>query len=73
MAFTTTKSKGNFVQDIDDNILLDMCGTENLPLGHNHQAFLKKARAYFAWDDMVINSNVSADHAAFGDHGGKVQ
>ena len=32
---------GNFVHDVDGNTLLDLCGTENLPLGHYHDALLK--------------------------------
>lgn len=35
------RSKGCFVQDVDGHVMLDMVGTESLPLGHNHQEFLK--------------------------------
>jgi acetylornithine/succinyldiaminopimelate/putrescine aminotransferase len=62
-AFTTTQSKGSFVHDIDGNTLLDLCGTENLALGHNHDAFLKFATK-FALDDSIINSSLNADHLA---------
>lgn len=42
MAFSDSRgSKGNYVHDIDGNVLLDLCGTENLPLGHNHQGLTK--------------------------------
>lgn len=35
------KSKGNFVRDTDGHVLLDLCATETLPLGHNHAALAK--------------------------------
>lgn len=42
LAFTVSQgSKGSFVQDIDKNIHLDLCGTENLPLGHNNSGLTK--------------------------------
>ncbi len=34
-------TKGSHVQDLDGNVLLDLCGTENQPLGHNHDALLR--------------------------------
>lgn len=41
MAFTDVSgTKGSFVQDIDGNVLLDLCGTEGHPLGHNHDALI---------------------------------
>lgn len=37
LAFQDSRgTKGSFITDIDGNIMLDLCGTENLPLGHNH-------------------------------------
>ena len=36
-----TQSKGNYVSDVDGNVLLDLCSNENRPLGHNHDDFLK--------------------------------
>jgi len=39
LAFTDSRgTKGSCVLDIDKNVLLDLCGTESLPLGHNHSA-----------------------------------
>ena len=35
------QSKGSHVVDIDGNVLLDLCSTETLPLGHNNDAFMK--------------------------------
>ena len=34
------QSKGSHVVDADNNVMLDLCSTENLPLGHNHDAFI---------------------------------
>jgi 4-aminobutyrate aminotransferase-like enzyme len=62
-AFATSQSKGNYVQDIDGNTLLDLCGTENLALGHNHDKFLKFVKKG-TWDDQIINSSLHADHLA---------
>ena len=33
------QSKGSHVVDINGNILLDLCSTENIPLGHNAEIF----------------------------------
>lgn len=39
LAFADVKgTKGSFVKDIDGNVLLDLCGTEGHPLGHNHDS-----------------------------------
>ena len=35
------QSKGSHVVDVDGNVLLDLCSTETLPLGHNNDAFMK--------------------------------
>ena len=42
------KSKGNFVRDTDGHVLLDMCGTETLPLGHNHAALAKVSSNFYS-------------------------
>ena len=34
------QSKGSHVTDADGNILLDLCSTETLPLGHNADVFI---------------------------------
>ena len=39
------QSKGSHVVDVDGNILLDLCSTESLPLGHNHDAFISVSTA----------------------------
>ena len=42
LSFSTANgTKGSHVQDLDGNVLLDLCGTENQPLGHNHDALLR--------------------------------
>ena len=33
------QSKGSHVVDVDGNVLLDLCSTETLPLGHNAEVF----------------------------------
>lgn len=33
------QSKGSHIVDCDGNVLLDLCSTETLPLGHNADAF----------------------------------
>jgi 4-aminobutyrate aminotransferase-like enzyme len=71
-AFPTSQSKGSFVQDIDGNTLLDLCGTENLALGHNHDSFLKFAKSSH-WDDQIINSSLNADHLATKDFAAAVR
>ena len=35
------QSKGSHVVDTDGNVLLDLCSTETLPLGHNADVFTK--------------------------------
>lgn len=60
MAFSDSRgTKGNFVQDVDGNVLLDMCGTESLPLGHHHDVFNKMANNK-EWDRYVVNAGLDA-------------
>ena len=40
------QSKGNFVVDADGNILLDLCSTETLPLGHNADVFIQVSNSF---------------------------
>jgi 4-aminobutyrate aminotransferase-like enzyme len=64
LAFTDSRgSMGSYVQDVDKNVLLDLCGTENLPLGHNSSSLTKLADTK-AWDNYVINSNLDASEKA---------
>lgn len=53
-------SKGNFIQDADGNVLLDLCSTENLPLGHNSEAFIKNLKSNKHMDLPIINSSLDA-------------
>jgi 4-aminobutyrate aminotransferase-like enzyme len=60
LAFSDSRgTKGNFVQDVDGNVLLDLCGTESLPLGHNHNALTKKFYTK-EWDHYVVNAALNA-------------
>lgn len=38
--YDSRNSKGNYIGDVDGNTMLDLCSMENLPLGHNHSAFV---------------------------------
>lgn len=72
LAFTDVKgTKGSFVQDIDGNVLLDMCGTEGLPLGHNHDS-LTSLSDNKSWDQYIINSNLDAASVATSDFHSRV-
>lgn len=60
LAFSDSKgTKGNFVQDVDGNVLLDLCGTESLPLGHNNDALIKHVNSH-KWDHFVVNAGLDA-------------
>lgn len=67
LTFTDSRgTKGNFVQDVDGNVLLDLCGTESLPLGHNHNALIKHVNNW-KWDHYVVNAGLDAgNHASDG-------
>ena len=61
------QSKGSHVIDIDGNVLLDLCSTETLPLGHNNDAFMKSLTSNKQFDVNVINGNLDASERAEGD------
>lgn len=54
------QSMGSHVVDVDGNVLLDLCSTETLPLGHNNAAFLKDLVRSKQFDANIINGNLSA-------------
>lgn len=60
------QSKGNFVVDVNGNVLLDLCSTETLPLGHNNDAFAKMVNKS-GFDGNVINANLNARTHVDGD------
>lgn len=66
------KSYGNFVTDVDGNVLLDLSSMENLPLGHNHQVF-QQAQFQKSWDAFLINAGISADQHATAEFATKVR
>ena len=51
---------GSHVMDVNGNVLLDLCSTETLPLGHNNAAFLKDIVRNKKFDANVINGNLDA-------------
>ena len=66
------QSKGSFVVDVDGNVLLDLCSTETLPLGHNNEAFLKDLTRNSQFDANVINANLDAGSRVDGDFADRV-
>ena len=48
------QSRGSHVVDVDGNVLLDLCSTENLPLGHNHDAFVSVRIIFKPYIDFKI-------------------
>lgn len=58
------QSKGSHIVDVDGNILLDMCSTETLPLGHNSDAFIKNLVSNKEFDAHIINGNLDASQRA---------
>ena len=61
------QSKGSHVIDVNGNVLLDLCSTETLPLGHNNDAFMKDLIRNSQFDANVINSNLDASSHIDGD------
>ena len=66
------QSKGSYVVDVDGNVLLDLCSTETLPLGHNNDAFLKDLTSNKQFDTNVINGNLDAASRVDGDFADRV-
>ena len=58
---------GSHVVDVDGNVLLDLCSTETLPLGHNNDAFLIDLVKNKKFDANVINGNLNASDRVDGD------
>ena len=61
------QSKGSFVTDVNGNVLLDLCSTETLPLGHNSEAFIGSVTSNKAFDVNVINAGLDARDRAGSD------
>lgn len=49
------KSKGNYVVDADGNTMLDVAGTEQNPLGYNHDLFKDATLKGADLDSSIIN------------------
>lgn len=61
------QSKGSHVVDMDGNVLLDLCSTETLPLGHNNDAFIKDLAKNSQFDANIINGSLDATDRVDGD------
>jgi len=61
--YDSRNSKGNFIGDVDNNTMLDLCSMENLSLGHNHEAFTSNFNNK-DWDKFTINSGLDASQRA---------
>lgn len=57
---------GSHVVDVDGNVLLDLCSTETLPLGHNNEAFIKDINNSRV-DSNIINGALDASTHVDGD------
>ena len=66
------QSKGSHVVDVNGNVLLDLCGTETLPLGHNHDAFLSSLTSNKEMDANIINGNLDAMDRVDNDYADRV-
>ena len=67
------QSKGSHVVDVNGNVLLDLCSTETLPLGHNNDAFIKSVSNNKEFDVNVLNAGLDAAERVesnFADHAG---
>lgn len=54
------QSMGSHVVDVNGNVLLDLCSTETLPLGHNNNIFVKHLTSNKAFDVNILNANIDA-------------
>ena len=61
------QSKGSHVVDVNGNVLLDLCSTETLPLGHNNDVFIKDITRNSQFDTNVINGGLDAANRVDGD------
>lgn len=61
------QSKGSHVVDVDGNVLLDLCSTETVPLGHNNEVFTKNITSNGALDGNVMNAQLDASDRTDGD------
>ena len=62
------QSKGSHVVDVNGNVLLDLCSTETLPLGHNNDLFIKDLTRNKMYDFQVLNGNLDASSRVDGDY-----
>ena len=60
-------SKGSHVVDVNGNVLLDVCTTETLPLGHNNDAFMSGLTSNKQIDVNIINGGLDASTHVDGD------
>ena len=61
------QSKGSHVVDVNGNVLLDLCSTETLPLGHNNDVFINGLTSNKQYDSMILNGNLDASSRVDGD------
>ena len=61
------QSKGSHVVDVNGNVLLDLCTTETLPLGHNNEVFINGITSNKQYDANVINGGLDASERVDGD------
>ena len=62
------QSMGSHIVDVNGNVLLDLCSTETLPLGHNNAAFIKDLTSNKQYDVNILNSNLDAAERAESDY-----
>jgi L-lysine 6-transaminase len=68
------QSKGSHVVDVDGNVLLDLCSTESLPLGHNPDcATVSVATSQKHLDSALINGSLDGSERSGADAGDVAQ